>query len=358
MRIAIEATHAERRVLTGFGHYVVNLLRALGRVAPENEYLLMHTAEEWSGPDFGPQFRPVSYLCDKTPIGILMNLNKALKKEKASLFHATCTTGVPPNPPVPAVATIHDVYPILYPHEAFSPPTELYRALVKLSAENSKLFISNSDFTAEEFSAEYGIKKERIRTARLAPAQPERLLSWPERPKDSYILCAGAIERRKGQLILLEAYRRVNERVPSTPPLKFIGPDRGDGEQLEKMILSYELGSKVEWLRYVGDRALAAYFRSASFFAFPSTYEGYGMPLVEAMAAKIPTLCSDIPVFREIAGSYPVYAKPEPKPMAAELEKLLLGSYDAHFKSAEPVRYSWDENARATLACYKDALAS
>lgn len=357
MRIALEATHAQRRMLTGFGHYVVNLIRALGRVAPENEYLLMHTAEEWSGPDFGPQFRPVSYLCDRSPLGILMNLNKTLKREKAELFHATCTTGVPPDPPVPSIATIHDVYPIIYPHEAFSPPTELYRALVKFSAENSKLFISNSDFTAEEFCSEYGIARDRIFTARLASAQPERMLSWPVRPKDSYILCAGAIERRKGQLILLEAYRRVNERHPETLPLKFIGPDRGDGSQLEKMIESYELKRKVEWLRYVSDRAISAYYRSAAFFAFPSTYEGYGIPLIEAMSAGIPTICSDIPVFREIAGQYPVYAKPEPKAMALELEKLLKGQYVAHFQTAERIRYSWDENARITLDCYRKALA-
>lgn len=359
MRIAIEATHAQRRVLTGFGHYVVNLLRALGRVAPENEYLLMHTAEEWKGPDFGPQFRPVSYHCDKSPVGVLTNLNKTLRLEKADLFHATCTTGVPPDPPVPAVATIHDVYPILYPHEAHSPPSPLYRMLVKFSADHSKLFISNSDFTAEEFAAEYGIARERITTAHLAPAQPEGDLTWPAgRPKDSYILCAGAVERRKGQLILMEAYRRVAEILQrDTPHLKFVGPDRGDGAQLEKMIETYELQGKVEWLRYVSDKAMAGYYRSASFFAFPSTYEGFGIPLVEAMAAGIPSLCSDIPVFHEIAGAYPIYAKPEPKAMATELLKLVKGDYEGHFKTAPKIRYSWDDNARITLDCYRKALA-
>ena len=248
-------------MLTGFGHYVVNLIRALGRVAPENEYLLMHTAEEWSGPDFGPQFRPVSYLCDKSPLGILLNLNNTLRREKADLFHATCTTGSPPEPPVPVVSTIHDVYPILYPHEAYSPPSSLYRMLVKFAVDNSKLFISNSDFTAREFSEEYGIAPGRITTAHLAPAQPEARLSWPSgRPKDSFILCAGAIERRKGQLLLLEAYRRVHDRLQGDIlPLKFIGPDRGDGPQLEKMIEYYELRDKVEWLRYVSDNALAGY---------------------------------------------------------------------------------------------------
>ena len=345
-------------MLTGFGHYVVNLIRGLGRVAPENEYLLMHTAEEWHGPDFGPQFKPVSYYCEKSPLGILMNLNAFLKKNDIDLFHATCTTGVPPNPSVPCVATIHDVYPMIFPHEAFSPPTNFHRMLLRFSIDGASHFITNSNFTSEEFSAECGVPLDRMTAIHLAPAQSERKLSWPSgRPKDSFILCAGAIERRKGQLILLEAYRRVSGALQGKmPPLKFIGPDRGDGSQLEKMIESYELNDKVEWLRYVSDNALSGYFRSASFFVFPSTYEGFGIPLIEAMAAGIPTLCSDIPVFREIAGAYPVYAKPEPRPMAAALQDLLQGKYEEHFKTAPKIHYSWDENARATLECYNKAL--
>jgi glycosyltransferase involved in cell wall biosynthesis len=357
MRIAIEATAIQRPMLTGFGHYVLNLIKALGRVAPQNEYLLLHAAEEWNGMDFGPQFRPVSYFCRKTPVGVLMNLNVALRRERAELFHATCTTGVPPDPPVPCVATMHDVYPVLFPHEVYSPPTSLYRMLLKLSLDNSRHFICNSDFTAAELSAEYGIDSARMTTAHLAPAQDERLLSWPlGRPESSYILCAGAIERRKGQLMLLEAYRRVVEKWNDAPPLLFIGPDRGDGEQLVRMIAAFELGRKVDWFRYVSNRALAGYYRSASHFVFPSTYEGFGIPVIEAMAAGIPTLCTDIPVFREIAGDYPIYAKPEPRAFAAALEELVKGRHKEHFKTAPRRRYSWDENARITLDCYAKAF--
>jgi len=358
MRIAIEATIAQRKFLTGFGHYVLNLLKGLGRIAPENEYILLHSSEEWTGPDFGPQFTTVSYMKNGSPMKILMNINNVLRAAKADLFHATCTTGLPPDPPITCVATIHDVYPLLYPHEAFSPPTSLYKLLVQLSIDGSKRIIANSDFTANELHKTYGMSKEKMDIVYPSFALPERLLSWPQgHPSDSYILCVGAIERRKGQLLLMEAYRRVCERKSRAPNLLFIGPDRGDGEQLKKMIDCFELNDKVTWLKYVNDMPLAAYYRSASFFAFTSTYEGFGVPLIEAMASGLPTVCTDIPVFHEIAGDYPIFAKPEPQALADALYKMIQGEGNEHFKTAVRRKYSWDDTARGVLDCYRKALA-
>jgi alpha-1,3-rhamnosyl/mannosyltransferase len=229
--------------------------------------------------------------------------------------------------------------------------------LVEFSARHSRHFICNSEFTAREFGAEYGIPPELMTCVHLAPALPVEKLSWPWGSPKTPTSLRRSIERRKGQLILLEAYRRLCERNQAVPPLKFIGPDRGDGEQLEKCVAAFELGNKVEWLRYVSSNALAGYYRSAACFAFPSTYEGFGIPLVEAAAAGIPALCSDIEVFHEIAGDYPLFVKPEPRAMADALASLLRGDHDAHFKTAARPSATWDGNAKATLDCYRKALA-
>jgi glycosyltransferase involved in cell wall biosynthesis len=233
-----------------------------------------------------------------------------------------------------------------------------YRMMLKFCVNGSRHFITNSDFTAEEFSLECGVDRAKMTTAHLAPAFDAKILSWPwGRPKDGYILCVGAIERRKGQLMLLEAYRRAVEVHPGMPPLMFIGPDRGDGEQLFRLINAFDLKERVEWVRYVENHALAASYRSASFFVFPSIYEGFGMPLIEAMSAGIPSLCTDIPVFREIAGDYPLYAKPAPRALAEGLVELAKGGHEEHFKTVARPSYSWDENARITLRCYGEALS-
>jgi len=240
-----------------------------------------------------------------------------------------------------------------------SPPSDFYKLMLKFTVEGSRHFITNSEFTSREFGSYYSIDPSKMTAIHLAPSFPLKSLeALKPRGKDGFILCAGAVERRKGQLMLAEGYAKAVQAGRKLPPIKFVGPNRGDAEKLLSLIEARKLEGVMEWTDYVSDEKMQELFREASLFVFPSTYEGFGIPLVEAVASGVPAICSDIPVFREIAGNYPIFAKPFPEAFGEALSAFFEGAFDSHFKSATRKVSSWEENAARTLDCYRAALSS
>lgn len=357
MRIAIEATLAQQRP-TGMGQYVLHLLRGLAEAAGDkHEFLLLHSDKEWTGPDYGPQFTPVSYHFHKQSLAIGLRLNRVLRRHGAALFHATCTTGAPPWPSIPVLSTIHDIYPLNHPEECSRSQAFFFKLLLGWALKGSAHFITDSRFIADELVSSAGVPAGKITIIPLAPCVVGELAGRVRRGEGNFFLCVGAIDPRKGQLDLLEGYGRASRLAPALPQMKFVGPDRGRAARLCAGIQAWGLEGKVQWESFLDDPALRRRFAAATAFVFPSTYEGFGIPLLEAMCYGSPILCSDIPVFREIGGDYPVYVRPEPEAWARALSEFHAGAYDAHFAQVVPSevlgRYSWKRCAEETLRCYE-----
>ena len=357
MRIAIEASLAQRQP-TGMGQYVINLLRNLAAVAGgEHEFLLFHSDKEWTGPDYGPQFTPVSYHFHKQSLAIGLRLNRLLRRHGVVLFHATCTTGAPPWPAIPVLSTIHDLYPLIHPEECSRSQAFFFKMLMGWTLKGSVHFITVSQFIANELSRSVGVDPRRITTIHEAPCVVGEHARRVRRGDGNFFLCVGAIDPRKGQLDLLEGYSRVSRIVPDLPRLTFVGPDRGRAKQLCDKISYGGLEEKVQWENFLDDQVLRRRFAAATALVFPSTYEGFGIPLLEAMCYGSPILCSDIPVFREIGGDYPIYVRPEPEAWVQAFIKFHAGAYDSHFARVTPDkvlnRYSWKKCADETLRCYE-----
>lgn len=356
MRIAVEATLAQGNA-TGFGQYVLNLLRMFAAMKTGHEFLLFHSTPEWTGPDFGPEFKPVSYFYGKQSLGIAFRLNRELQNQRADIFHATCTTGMPPQISIPAVSTIHDLYPLIYSSRCNYIQSSFFKRLIKWTAKNSDFFICNSRFTASELQKTLHIPAEKIAVTLLAPAVMESGI--PEVPTEDRegIICVGAIEPRKNQLMLLAAYRQALAMQPTMPPLTFIGPDRGDGARLDAFIKSWRLSEKVSHLSYMKPAQIAFSYSHAALFVFPSLYEGFGIPLLEAIRYELPVLCSDIPVLREIGDDYPVFIGPDDlNDWSMAMIDFFFGELKNSFnyKSTEDIlkRFSWKRCAEQTLEIY------
>ncbi len=361
MRIAIEATLAQGNT-TGFGQYVINLLRTFAAMNTEHEFLLLHSTPGWSGPDFGPAFKPVSYYCLKQSLGIVLRLNRVLKQEHADIFHATCTTGMPPNICVPAVSTIHDLYPLICHDKSSVLQSFFFKHLIKWTAENSAFFICNSSFTASELHKYLNIDYGKIAVTHLAPAVAgDNNTGIPPEGRKG-IICIGAIEPRKNQLMLLNAYRQALKTRPEMPPLTFIGPDRGDGIKLDSLIEEWDLAGKVCHLNFMPSEQIEDFYREAALFVFPSRYEGFGIPLLEALRYNLPVLCSDIPVFHEIGDDYPVFLNPDD---VDDWSKALIDFFfgalkdSFNYKSSENIlkQFSWEHCASQTLEIYSKLSA-
>lgn len=357
MKIAIEATLAQGYA-TGFGQYVKCLLREFAAMNTEHKFLLMHSTPQWNGDNYGDSFQPVSYYCGKQSLGIVFRLNRILSKSGADLFHATCTTGMPPVLDIPGVTTVHDLYPMLHPEDCGAVQSCFFNRLIRWSIINSNQFLCNSQFTANELSRYLKVSPDKITVTHLAPViSVDDEVTSPD--KRCGILCVGAIEPRKNQLLLLEAYCKALKFSQELPALTFIGPDRGDGKELDRRIIAFNLGNRVTHLTYIPPGEIARNYLSAALFVFPSRYEGFGLPLLEAMQYRLPIICGDIPVLHEIGGNYPIFVNPDDVD-AWSNEILKFFAAPPAEKNSVAVenlsRFSWRHCAEQTLAVYQQSM--
>ena len=352
MKIAIEASFANETKKTGLGVYTHKLLSALAAQAdPGDTFFLLHSQKEWSGPDFGKNFIPVSYACTGSQFfSILFRLNKVLKALDPDLFHIFCNAGSPRRCAIPTVTTVHDLFFLRAKDLPFKTKLIL-KLLFHWTVRNSTHFISNSETTKRSL-VDFGLPEEKITT--IYPGA-DSLRSVPSEPEKAapYFLCVGALEQRKGQVMLVEAYQQAIQLNPDLPDLVLIGPDRGDGKTIRKMIVGC---SKVRYLDYVTDEELAAYYSRAQALFFPSYQEGFGLPLIEAMSAGLPVVCSDIPVFREIADPYAIFVAPDPDSFC----NAFLDFRTFHFPVAAAQKkarsFTWEKAASELLDFYQKTV--
>ncbi len=212
---------------------------------------------------------------------------------------------------------VHDLIPVRYPE--FCRPGEEKRHELRLKnmLRLGAGLIANSDSTLgelENFAAEHRLPVPPTVVAPLAPAIPllgpigDRLLA-SDKP---YFVVLGTIEPRKNHLMLLHAWQRIVESNPDDAPhLVVIGQRGWEAENVEDLLQrSRVLQGHITVLRQCSDAALRAWLHHARALLFPSFAEGYGMPVVEALAAGLPVLASDLPVLRQMAGGVPEFLDP------------------------------------------------
>jgi glycosyltransferase involved in cell wall biosynthesis len=223
-----------------------------------------------------------------------------------------------------------------------------------------------SEFSAEEIATHTAIERERIR---VVPNGVDRDRPSAEAVRKArliyaiddlpYVFWAGTFQPRKNVRVLLDAFGRLD---PSVVPHRLVlagppgwKPDDGDAAIAE------ELGDRVRLLGPVHREQLFPLFAGAELFAFPSRHEGFGIPVLEAMAQATPVLCSDIPALREVAGDAARFVGTDD--VAAWVDALTELLTDADARAAlvaagdrRVADYSWERCARETAAVYREVL--
>lgn len=196
----------------------------------------------------------------------------------------------------PAVATLHDATPFVYAESLAWMQSTFLAAVERCAA-----LVTDSVFSQHELARDLGIAPERLTPIHLgvAPAAPGEPDAFDTAAFEPYVLFVGTSDRRKGLDVLCEAMARVQH---TRPDLRLVLA----GERSDRIV---NLGGvRAEVLGYVDDAALAQLYRRAALFAFPSRYEGFGLPVLEAMQYGVPVVASDIPALREAAADAAVYA--------------------------------------------------
>jgi glycosyltransferase involved in cell wall biosynthesis len=236
--------------------------------------------------------------------------------------------------------TIHDLVPLRYPDWVDGRTRRMHRVKYAHAAGTCDVVFANSQFTAQDVVARLGVAAERVRVAypgvdaEFRPDGPRADLGRP------FVLAVGT-EPRKNVETLAAAHRLLGEERA----LAVVGEPRGlaDGNVLG--------------LGYVSDEELARLYRGADVFVYPSRFEGFGIPVVEAMASGVPCVASSHPSLDEACGEAAVRVAPEsPEDIAAGIERALAERDELVRRGFEHAgRFTWMETGRSLLAGYEAA---
>ena len=250
---------------------------------------------------------------------------------------------------LPATATLHDASNFVVP--GYAPQTQ---AIFRAAAERCRALVTDSAFARAELARELGIPLERIVPILLGtdPPRPPQPVSLDVAALGRFVLYVGAAERRKGFDTLLGAMARL---ARAGTDLSLVATTRVDGT------FERPAGVRLVELGYVDDDTLAALYRACVLLAFPSRYEGFGLPVVEAMSYGTPVVASNASAIPEAGGDAACYVAPGDETELAEAIARVASdaSYAAELASrgrAHAAALTWERTASQTLAVIEGTL--
>jgi len=285
-------------------------------------------------------------------------------ERSVDIYHAT-DQRIPRLRRLPVVATIYDAIPLMHPGFASARLRALKNWLMRASARNADIVIAISQAAADEIEAHYRIPRERIRVVHLGVAKewfqdahtarggdPPRL----HHVRPCYFLFVGTLQPRKNVKMLLQAYDRLDPTIRAEHQLVIAGRYGWGVEELRRELELRRADTHVLWLEYVDQNALRQLYREAAAFVFPSLAEGFGLPVLEALASGIPVVASDLLAVREAAGDHALFTSPDdPDALADAMRRALTVERSAPADTARrdwARRFDWQTCARRTYAVY------
>jgi glycosyltransferase involved in cell wall biosynthesis len=365
--LAFHADHLFSRVPGGIGTYVRELLPALTAADPALDITAFHARFDQPAPPELAPFHPLELRRGIRSLYPGWNLSgrPALPRRVGALdvLHTPSPVAIPPpGPRQTLVVTVHDLAFRLFP--AMYPPRwrALYRAGLRRAARRAEAVIAVSRHTATDLVRLTRVPPERVHVVPAAVSVPEGDLD-PEpvlrrlRIPRPYLLFAGTLEPRKNLVRLVRAYRRAALRIPHA--LVITGPLGWRVQRLHRELAVPGRGRVVVTGR-VAAADLDALFRGADGFCYPSLYEGFGMPVLEAMARGIPVITSTASSLPEVAGDAAVLVDPRSvRDLSDAIETLVSDREEAGRLAAmgrsRAAGFTWDRTARLTLDVYEKA---
>jgi glycosyltransferase involved in cell wall biosynthesis len=367
---------------TGSGQYALQLLKQLPQVAPQHEYALVvphknsfeiiDITAETDLPSLASSIlRPNS------------NFRKLLFEQsimpRAARAYAADVLHVPYWAPplrssVPIVVTIHDIIPLILPQYRGGALVRAYTELVSAAARGATLVLTDSDASRRDIIEQLRIPADHVRTIYLAVDQEftdhldpigtaalRRNYDLPE----EYVLYLGGCDARKNIETLLQVYTWAQDVLGESYPLVFAGslPDRHDEFFRDPRVIAnqIEVADAVHFIGRVAEEDKVALYQQARAFVYPTLYEGFGLPALEALACGVPVVGSNASSVPEIVGDAGILVEPrDARAMAGAL--IAVCTEDAlHDELSEralhqAAKFSWEKCARETMEAYESVI--
>lgn len=377
MKIAIQAADLDNKRIDGTRVYLLNLLKYFGKISPEDEFLIYHRRE------FNPELIPENFS------------NYKIKKISSPCFWTQTRFAIEvwkDNPDVlwmpmhniplirkrklKMVVTIHDLAFKIFPESFPAKDLRQINLLTDVAIRNADRMIAISHSTKKDILKFYPqIDEDKIKVIHhgfdielfqkeIPESKTEESLKTYNLKAGSYILYVGAIQPRKNLETLIRAFEKYrNDQQKTTDSrqrvkLVFAGSRAWMWERVIERVENSPFRDDIVLTGRVDFSILAALYRSAGLFVFPSLYEGFGIPVLEAMASKVPVICADNSSLREAGGEAAEYFhSSDSSELAEKIEKVFSDDgmrksmIEKGIKQAE--NFSWERCARETLEWLK-----
>ena len=361
---------------TGVGNYLRNLLFHLAEIDRTNEYFLFSSSWKDRFPkEKVPPFERLEFRDFRLPVRILNSLWQKRRRPSLDFFFRTgldlTHSATPLILPTRGrkVITVHDIFFMDFPNQAGEEAGKVFFRLAAASFRDADGIVTSSTFTSVELVSRFALDEKKLRiippgldrrfledvSAAELRATGERLNLPP-----SFLLFVGAQEPRKNLVRLVEALKIVHLHGAQIP-LVLVGPEGEDSEAIRAKAEKLGIGSWIRTTGYLQERDIRNTYRLATAFVLPSLCEGFGMPLVEAMASGVPVAASQVSAIPEVCRDAAVYFQPEnPESMA---EKVVSVLEDEGLRKRLIARgkerardFSWKKTAEETLAFYESVM--
>lgn len=388
-----------RRTLTGVGHYASQVLLHLPEVDRQiraepflHARILRRAWRDPNGPAVTGAFDPRSVDSPAAPAAALARQPRdvgssrkpwwvrrigqgayaglfRLLSGRYALYHEP--NHIPIRCGLPTITTIHDLSVLVHPEWHPADRVRWYEREFEAGVRQTRRFIAASEFTKRELVSRLGLAPDRIDVTYQAPrpaflsvdaAAARRTLAALDLPS-RFFLYVGTLEPRKNLAGLIDAFEALPPNIRARHPLVIAGPWGWSLEALRERIQRRALGSSVRLLGYMSDEQLAGLYSTCTAFVWPTLYEGFGMPPLEAMACGAPVIVSDVASVPEVVGDAGVLLDPS-KPEAWVAAMRRMAEDDAWREDliergiARAATFSWKRCAIQTAAAYRATLSS
>ncbi len=366
---------------TGVGRYTYELVTALRRLSYDLEFFYYY-GRSWSQDIVSTHVDEVHTIPRKieatlkkcVPVALKRHVRDQIfkwgyRRNKLDLYHAT--NFVAPEFDIPLVVTVHDLSFIRYPD---THPTRRLAWLAKgfsSTIKRARQILTVSAFSKNEIVELLGVDPASVAIAyngvnsRFRPLNRDflktNLKKWSLKP-DGYLLSVGTLEPRKNLTSLFKAYEILPNGIKKSWPLVVVGMVGWKEKTIIKEMNALIRKGNLIPLGYLNDEQLAQIYAGAKLFVFPSLYEGFGMPPLEAMACGIPVISSNRASLPEVVGEAGILVDPEDiHAMAQALRSVLTDSHKCRTMSRlglqQASQFTWQACAEKTLGVYQKALS-
>lgn len=361
----------------GVGHYTFHIVQALLEVDQVNEYVLYFdhrmpraVTDNFEGPNIATRRLPFSKYSKLLPFAYShLLLASWLTRDQLDVFHATANV-MPLTYRKPTVVTVHDL--AIYEHpEWFPSQIASTKLLVPQTLRKATRIIAVSQATKQDLRELFGMPSHKISV--VYEAADTALLKLKDRTTNvrqeydlptKYVLYVGTIEPRKSLTTLIQAWQRLAKMRPGVvknAKLILAGGSGYKSEEVVELLRTLNVPS-IKYLGYIPHNHKILLMKNAAAFVFPTRYEGFGLPILEAMQLGVPVITSDISSIPEVTGTAAMLVRPEDVEGFARAIKDVLSRPTLAKKMVlagrkQAKKFSWTKAARETLKVYRSAAA-